>query len=214
MKNFSIFVFKTLKRVSSPNIMDQSNADRDAEREAIRTEIIKFCRRLNGTDSDAYDAVYKKGMERIADMYNFPEEKLKSIGYSLGFPKGKKTVTITPVPVEEIEANIDGIISNTYNKVEGEFENMDFVYQLWRQKFIDGNGTIWLSKDDINEAIRLCDSAIADKYHPEQYLPQEDGDYGKKYISDVRLFRMTCKHLLKLMNKKYEIYSIIWQKKS
>ena len=213
MRNFNIFIFKTNKRIDSPNIIEQSESDIAIERNAIRKEFMKFVDNLKtATDDEDYNTKYNKGLTKIAGYYNFPEQKLKNIGYDISFRNKNKQVNITPVPVETVEANVEPILLDTFNKIEGELENMDFAYQLWRQKFIEGNGTIWLTKNDLEEGIRLATNAIGDKYHPEHYLPQEDGEYGNAYVKQVRQFRNTCKHLLNLMKKKYEIYAIIFQK--
>jgi hypothetical protein len=215
MRDFSIFIFKTKKKLDGVSIMEQSNADVLAEREIINNEFKKLIKKLKGTkDTEEYDLTFKKGIEKIAKLYVEPEKKLDSIGYSVTTVDGNKQVTIKPVPSGVIESMQSSILSNTFNKIEGQLDDTDFAYQLWRQKFIEGNGTIWLDKKELEEAVKLGDKAIGDKYHPEQYLPQEDGEYDKGYFKAVRQFRNTCKHLLKLMEKKYSIYAIILQKQS
>lgn len=213
MRNFNIYIFKTKKKLEDVSIVEQANADVVSERETVHTELKRFVKKLKSAgEGEAYDGAFKRGIDKIAKLYNFPEEKLGCIGYEVAYPNGNKQVIITPVSVETVENKIKSILPITFNKIEGDLENMDFVYQLWRQKFIDGNGTIWLSKEDLDEGINLADKTIGNSYHPEEYLPQEDGEYDKAYFKSVRQFRNTCKHLLRLMDKKYKIYAIILQK--
>jgi hypothetical protein len=213
MRDFTIYIFKTKKKLDNPNIMVQSNTDALAEREVAATEFKKFIKKLKAIkDDEAYGLAFKKGVEKIAKLYYQPEKKLHLIGYDVTSENGNEQVVIKPVPIKTVEEHMELILENTFNKIEGQLDDMDFVYQLWRDKFIEGNGTIWLSKEELENAINMADKTIGNSYHPEEYLPQEDGEYNKFYFKDVRRFRNTCKHLLKLMEKKYSIYAIINQK--
>ncbi len=202
----AFYLFKTKNLIEGATFTEQQEQDENCERNEVQKAVERLRKRLTKCNDDSeYDATYKRGINRLADYFMFPEQMIRSLGYTIDSKTGKKSVKVKTI--EQFDKVTKVIISKMHAKCEGVAEVEYSMIEALTPYFKDGK--IILTKDVTELLIADCMTCISKKTKAKEIFPSDNSLYDSEYVSKVRKFARVLRKANTLMDKKYVAYGVL-----